>query len=453
MQIKLYNFSKKNNSTKQPTGGTTVNCVLKENTSVLNPVFILKNNDHTYNYCSWGSRYYFVNDIISLANNYTEYHCSVDALASWKSDIGSSTEYVLRSAYTKDGYIPDMLYPVKAKPTETKLVLSTLAGNFSGSSYIVGIVNKDTGSNGAVTYYSLSSANLKSLMSFLFSSTNYMNINASELSADLTKALVDPFQYIKSCVWYPFNVGGTLITGAEGIEFGWWESGLTGGYIVTESDRIKTFSENVTIPQHPQASVRGKYLNGSPFRRMSGICWTFGHYIINPSYYIEGGNLGVTIDVDLYANQGCLKISDVAGHVVHQAYAPVGVDIPIAQLSSNVLGVAQDLLSGGSNLLYGNIVGYANGLASAIQDMIPQAQSAGSDGSKAAYQMAPTILIEDYLAANDSNTHNGRPLCQDKQISTIPGFMIIDNPDVDIACTEQERDIISAAMSNGFYYE
>ena len=452
MKITLYSFSKKNNSTKQPSSGIDVTCRLKENTSILNPVFQLTGDNFGYNYCKWNNRYYFINDIVSLANNYTEYHCSVDALATWKTNIGSSSEYVLRSASQKDGYIPDMLYPVKAKPTETKLVLSTLAGNFSGSSYIVGIVNKDTNSNGAITYYSLTDANLKSFMAFLFTSTNYMNISSSELSADLTKALVDPFQYIKSCVWYPFNVGGTVLT-SPGIEFGWWESNLTGGYIVSESDRIKSFSENVTIPQHPQAATRGKYLNGSPFRRMSGICWTFGHYIINPSYFIEGGNMGVTIDIDLYANQGCLRVSDVAGHVVHQAYAPIGVEIPIAQLKSNVLGVAQDLLSGGASMLYGNIIGYANGLASAIQDMVPQAQSAGSDGSKAAYRMAPTVLIEDYLAADDSNVHNGRPLCKEKVLSTIPGFMIIDNPDVDIPCTEQERDIISAAMRNGFYYE
>ena len=72
MNITLYRFSKPNNSTKQPSGGTSISCVLKENTSILNPVFILKNNDFDYNYCKWNNRYYFINDIVSLANNYSE---------------------------------------------------------------------------------------------------------------------------------------------------------------------------------------------------------------------------------------------------------------------------------------------------------------------------------------------------------------------------------------------
>ena len=131
MHITLYTFSKKNNSTKQPTGGKSVNVRLKENTSVLNPVFILKDDNFHYNYCKWDNRFYFVNDIVSVTNDISEYHCSVDALASWKADIGALSEYILRSAYASDGEIPDMLYPAKAHPTITNKIMSTLNGNFT----------------------------------------------------------------------------------------------------------------------------------------------------------------------------------------------------------------------------------------------------------------------------------------------------------------------------------
>lgn len=449
MQITLYKFSKKNNSTAQPSGGTTVNAHLKAPTSVLNPVFILNSNTLDYNYCKWGDRYYYINDIVSDANHYTEYHCSVDALASWKSYIGSSTEYVLRSASQFDGYITDVLYPAKVKPRETKLVLTTLNGYYQGGSYVVGVVNNDSTSSGAITYYSMSASMFRNFLNFMLSSANYMNINPTEISEDLTKALVDPFQYVRSCVWYPFDVGGTV---SSSIKFGWWTTSIT-CYILNDSDRIVSHYQNVTIPQHQQAAVRGKYLNTSPFRRITGTVYNFGQFAINPANFVEGGNMTVQIDTDLFANQGILRIADVAGHVVKQLYAPTGVDIPISQITSNPMRAAGEVASGAMGLFYGNIVGYAQGLSSAIQDMMPQSQSSGSSGSKASYTMAPTILIEDYPVTDDSPQHNGRPLCQDIQISNLVGYMVVDNPDVNVPCTEQEKATITAAMSTGFYYE
>lgn len=449
MQITLYKFSKKNNSTAQPSGGTAVNVRLKAPTSVLSPVFILSSNALDYNYCKWNGRYYYINDIISDANNYTEYHCSVDALASWKTNIGASTEYVLRSASQFDGYIQDSLYPLKVKPRETKLVLSTLNNSYQGSSFVVGVVNNDTNASGAVTYYSMSASQFKSFLNFMLSTPDYMNIDSDEISKELQRGLINPFQYVRSVTWYPFNIGGYV---SSTVKFGWWTANIT-CYIVGESDRIVTHSQNVTIPQHQQAAVRGKYLNSSPYRRMSGICYNFGHFIINPSYFIEGGNLTMQIDTDIFANQGVLKIADVAGNVVNQLYAPTGVEIPIAQLTTNFAQAMGETLGATGSLLTLNFVGWAQGVANAAASMVPQGQSAGSQGSKACYTMAPTILIEDYPAVNDSNQHNGRPLCQDVQINHLNGYIVVDNPDVDIPCTEQEKNTITTAMSTGFYYE
>lgn len=449
MQITLYKFSKKNNSTEQPTGGTTVNVHLKAPTSVLKPVFILNSNALDYNYCKWGDRYYYINDIVSDANNYTEYHCSVDALASWKSYIGSSTEYVVRSASQFDGYIIDSLYPMKPKPRETKLVLSTLNNSYQGSSFVVGVINNDTHSSGAITYYAMSSSQFRSFLSFMLDTPDYMNIDGDEISKDLQKGLINPFQYVRSVVWYPFNIAGYV---SSTVKFGWWSANIS-CYIIGESDRIVSHYQNVTVPQHQQAAVRGKYLNAAPFRRMSGICYNFGHFIINPSYFIEGGNLTVQIDTDVFANQGVLKIADVAGNVVQQLYAPTGVNIPISQLSGNLPKAIGETLGAAVGLTMGNVVGWGQGVVSAVGSLTPQNQSAGSEGSKASYQMAPTILIEDYPVVPDSNQHNGRPLCQDVQINHLSGYIVVDNPDVDIPCTEQEKETISAAMASGFYYE
>ena len=67
MQIIVWdNFTKRKNSTLRPAGGTTVTCVLKEQTSVENPVFILNTPLTLYTYVGAFGHYYFVSDIVNL---------------------------------------------------------------------------------------------------------------------------------------------------------------------------------------------------------------------------------------------------------------------------------------------------------------------------------------------------------------------------------------------------
>ena len=109
MNVYLFGFQKKENSTAQPDtkDGTLVSVQLKENTSVTNPVLILNLqsggspiNPSLYNYAYIPSfmRYYYISDWVYL-NGVWECSCNVDVLASNKSVIGNMSTYVLRSAY------------------------------------------------------------------------------------------------------------------------------------------------------------------------------------------------------------------------------------------------------------------------------------------------------------------------------------------------------------------
>lgn len=70
MQIKYWdNFSKRVNSTKIPTGGTTINVVLKEPTNIDNPSFILNGINLSMNYIEAFGKYYFVDSTEILDNN------------------------------------------------------------------------------------------------------------------------------------------------------------------------------------------------------------------------------------------------------------------------------------------------------------------------------------------------------------------------------------------------
>ena len=63
MILKLYNFSKKANSTKVPASDTAteLNVALKENVSLYSPSFILSTEPNQFNYCQLDDKYYFPN--------------------------------------------------------------------------------------------------------------------------------------------------------------------------------------------------------------------------------------------------------------------------------------------------------------------------------------------------------------------------------------------------------
>ena len=66
--LTTYSFAKRKNSTAQPSGGSQIDVMLKDGTSLLAPVFLLNTASVSFNYCSFEGRYYFVTDIKSINN-------------------------------------------------------------------------------------------------------------------------------------------------------------------------------------------------------------------------------------------------------------------------------------------------------------------------------------------------------------------------------------------------
>ena len=116
MKVRFYQFSKRNKSTKVPTGTyVEKDVVLKDNTSVIHPVLLLQTfNAAAYNYfyiVDW-NRYYFISDAVFVEQMW-EVAGTEDYLASFKTAIGLMPANVLyATGSTKN--IPDSRIPVTA---------------------------------------------------------------------------------------------------------------------------------------------------------------------------------------------------------------------------------------------------------------------------------------------------------------------------------------------------
>ena len=444
--IEAYTFAKKHNSTRQPSGsGRSISVKLKENTSVLNPHFYVHDYSFADNYIKWGSRYYFVEDIISISDGMAEYVCSTDAMATFKSDIGSSSQYVLRAASASDPYVQDNLYPAKSSVIVENTLLSNLGFTATAGlgTYILGVLSEES-SGSAVAYYSVGPGNFPSLMQKLFDPTY---LNASDISNDLQKELVNPMQYIVSCYWVPFIYDeGTFAT----VKFGWWDSGVN-AFLLSSSDRIHSTDQAFNLPVHPQ-NARGIYLNDAPYTRHTLHCYTFGSIPLDPAPFVTGHSGHIYIDVDIFTGLGQCYIECYGSRIFHQV-AQIGVPIQLSQSTGNMIGSAIATFEAIGSAAAGNVLGATHGIISAVSNAMPQVQTQGANGSIVAYLQTPNIVSEFRQIADEDNVQLGRPLCQTKTISTLSGFITCEDADLDLAASPSEKDMITGYMNSGFYYE
>ena len=450
-------FSKRRNSTKQPTGGTSKSVTLKSPTSVIHPVFLLNSFSLSDNYLQWDNRFYYIDDIILVNNNLAEYHCSVDALASWKTSIGNMTEFVARSASSGDGYLMDMFYPVKVG-------LSSYAVDTDGSqsgeidlttgSVVIGVINGNSGGNtGAVEYFHLMDYQIAPFMNYMFSDA-WLDASMTDITLATQKQLINPFQYVVSAVWFPFERSYQV---DSSIEFGWWDSGIT-GHKITAFERLDKMTGSITLTSHPEAGSRGEYLNGAPFTTRDLYMWGFGKLVLDPAAFVKGEKLIYTLSIDLCEGSASLLLeagtSTETAHEIGKYFTSWGVPIQLGQITQQIMDQGAVTVDAISSALTLDFAGAASAVETAVKNMYPRLSTIGSTGSIAGFTPSlPTVISEFRSQTPMDATHNGRPLCQNVQINTLSGYIKTENADVDLPCTQEERDTIAAYMDGGFYYE
>ena len=466
MQITIFSgFSKEHNSTKQPSGGTVVNCYLKDDTSLINPVFVLDSANFSVNYVQWGSRYYFVDDVVSIRNSTVELHCSVDAMASWKSLIGASSQYVTRSASQYNPRVIDALYPCKAGETIDVTTLSNLDSDFfdKDGCYVVGVVGQG-GVESGITYYAFNNLlgdDFGAFVDYLFQG-NYLDAPTTEVSLELQKELVNPFQYVVSCMWFPMALSGSL----EDVKFGYWTAtGVKGMKLSGKGTIARAYTSGaVSLPRHPQQASLGQFVNGAPYTEHTLTVYTFGDIEIPAEYTVQSGTIYVNLYVDIITGVGMLTVANDEQYAFLRTFGQVGVQVQLSQLTtpfitSAIAGKASQLspmfegVKSAEGLDIGNIFGSIAGIGDGLKAKGSRVNSMGSFGTRIAYNYPARVTTSFREVVNTDPEHNGRPLMQRVTISSLSGFIKVENPDVDIPATTQEKDIIANYMRSGFYYE
>ena len=457
----FYTFTKRLNSTKQPTGGSDYSIILKAPSGILNPTIQLdlgqSGNPAAYNYCyiSAFNRYYWISNWRWEDRLWTA-ECRVDSMASWKSSIGSYTAYVIRCASAYNGNIIDLLYPTLADVTITASG-ATSAPNWATSAengyYIIGIMGKNNGQNGgAVTYYRATPSGMTALCNYMLDATNFGTI--TDISEDLLKCIFNPLQYIVSCMWVPFTP--IVVNGHPYV--GWWDCNVAGVNPLGSTLKWE-LSVNYNIPKHPKAATKGNYLNSAQFSQYTLYAGAWGVIPINNAYLMGKSTLYTHLKVDLMTGSGKLAIMDSSGNILEEHFAQIGVPIQVGQNLINqgaVGGIATGAANTISSAITGNLGGMLSsglntiGSAAELSQSIPS--TVGSNGSMT-YDNQWKLIGKFMDIAAEDNASRGRPLCAPRTISGLSGYIECADADPDIPCTDRELNEIITYMNSGFYYE
>ena len=378
IDVYLYNFLKRYNSTAAPStdGQTPVQCKLKTPCSILKPVLELSINPSNitgmattanYVYIPDFNRYYFVVNTV-MNGRLLDLYLDVDVLGSYKTVIGNSTQYVLRSASSYNGTIKDTKYPVRAvnpDRTSNSGVYGTQVPNpFQPPSnsfgvFVVGVVAKG-GTFGTVNYYAMSQLVFIAFMLQLFNLTTQWADGGTDLADGLKKAITDPMQYVTSVMWYPYVVGDFVSRG-----FASATTSITVGYdTISLSASAYSFDTvlniqftnlvGLTIPAHPQASSRGSYMNFEPFSRYYLSFYPFCSLCELDSTQVGGkGTIYVLYTVDLRSGKGICNVCTEFNGTTYADWSPrsplrvfeaqIGVPLPVGAIHTELQNLSQYL--------------------------------------------------------------------------------------------------------------
>lgn len=444
----LWQFSKKENSTKRPSDSdaTMVGCETNNDFDLLNPVFVFSfrggsSNPTQYNYCYVDTfkRYYWIAGW-TFSNGQWIATCAVDALASWKTEIGRQSAYVLRSAAAFDGDIQDTLYPAKM---DIVLDVSTAKSPFDlQGEYVVGTI-----ADGGITNYAiLTPEEFTNFSKAAFSDAFYQGVAAG---VDwMAKAAFDPMQYLRSVLYLPFPAGGG--GRAAAVKLGWWDTGIVGLFTRTGGAHMAHFT--LHVPKHPQAGDRGAYLNCAPYASYMLDCRPWGRISLDPEDLKDVSSVTFDIQVDDVTGEGVLTTTIGGGRRV-LAVAQVGQPVQLSQVKHNVGGAIVSAVGGVASAVAGNAIGAVVGIGNAVNSVMGKVNTIGVNGSASQLGTPPQLSATFIKIVDENNADRGRPLCQVRRIDTLPGYQIHADPEMSLPCTQSEMVTISGYLTGGFLYE
>ena len=450
LSLTLYNFAKRHNSTALPSsGGSVVDVVLKRETSLNAPTFLLQGDLPNYNYASFNGAYYFIDDIVSVRDNVYELRCTIDVLATLKSDILATNAFVEYAAQGNGQIVDSRLgveYGVAGfKKSYTSGVFPGALGSI-GSRYVTVL-----GQTGTATYFVMPSA----LNSIFASISNWTQgvIDPSSIETILDTGLRQlvgsgsAAQCVRDAYILACGVPTDVLGGAEEIYLGMFNTGVQGQKIATVGESQKTTT--IAIP-HQYADWRKQ----SPYEICRLFLPLYGTIEIPSDMAADSDGLTIKSRLNVYSGEFTYYISG-SGRGAEEIVVGGNCSAPIAVGASNlnVAGSIGSIMQAGLNAFAGNASGAA---ASTLSILSPTPSGSGSMGGISNTEPNACCMI--YYRNTSGSPGNmaaveGIPLLATRTLSNLSGYVKTRGASVGGAHRDTLREMANNLLDNGVFLE
>lgn len=460
--LRLYNTKKRKNSTKQPVNADLAvsynNAILKQNTSIVNPVFIIKDGDTTLprgryvsaQYDTGLTYYYWINTFTSVATGIWELDCSMDVLATWKEDIGNTYAYVSRTASGNTIKIVDSLanYTPSYSHTSNSYTSSIpWATGFGEAIYAITMITSGQSTFtelGSTTYY-VSYTGLHDLL-------NEFSVITADTLDDFVSSFGSLYGAIRSVTMIPIKFASTEMVSAGTVKIRQYtiKTTLYGLPYTRFADDTKSINFTKSASALDYAPYAIYYLTLPYIGRISiGDIMTTGLSIREQCDYGTGAYA-----VSLY----------VDGEYMQTLSVNTGVSIPLLEQSINLI---QNSVTGVVGLM-GNFAQAAFGSVGGLKGMVDNTLQTGSTSDAILTSGGGGTILNACYIPRDIIAHSfkkqlastqtdaaqslGLPYCKYVQLKTLSGYIQCVNASV-LGTGLDVRDRINEYLNGGFYYE
>ena len=469
--VTLYQFQKRKNSTLQPTAlqGVELSCELKQPTSYKDPVFtFFVEAGFEWNYLQWDSWYYFITDVVSVRNNIFEVHCKLDVLATYKTEIGQTSAFVLYDTTANTEIVDSRL---SQKTTAVHAVSEALLDYGIGYTVMLGIVGDDSVSVWGVTPYQASQL-LNSINDWMDDKLNFEIPSGGYSFSDWDDAVNDVIEFvvqffrqfiatgkapdcIKSAVLLPVpasQFGGSSAT----IYLGEYDTKHNGQKIAQNA--VANSNVSVSIPWQASDWRRNdnytKIYVGLPYIGVVSYpaSQLIGYTSLNVNYRITV-NGGITCTVSAGGQRLGLYTGNCASNFMVGAsnINPMQGMGAIVGGGGSALGVAA-AASGAAAAAVG--VAGIIGMINAVQQLPTCVGGVGGGAGADGWQVTCVVVYHDTNVDPSSVAAAiGTPTMAVQTIGTLSGFVQTKEASVNASCYEDVRTEINSLMDGGFFYE
>lgn len=472
MQLTLLNFSKRLNSTKQPTaeqlsnGKVFNNLTLKQLTNIDNPDLILEGattNDFTYNYAyvhDWG-RYYHIKTCDLRHADIYHAKLELDDLATYKNQILNTSAYVVYSSSEYNRWIRDDRIPIVVKnssyiSTQSAIVVDDepLFEASDNETVVITTVSKDYG----IFSWVLTENQLRTVMADLSDTDSIFDA----LSKQFGDAMGSIVQVIRlpvraATIWDDNNISAIAVgkyTIGEQEGHGYHELATRHVYATGSLGIPATYADFRYTEPYCKATLSMPFIGAMDFPLSAlapdgGISWrldldiltglvTYTLYSDTISKPIASfsGNCGGIVPIAM------TQVANVANAVQGLAGGAIGAGLSLA--SGNPLPA----LAGGIGAISGAFFGFSQDKSTVIGSY--------SGGRSEFTSRVMKLTVEKFATANEPDNltqFEGRPLCMVRTLSGLTGYVKTQGFSIDIDANSDVVKSINSKLDAGIYIE